>query len=180
MNALKILKEVDCRMDKRIDLTLYGRAAIQLGYRNPPKDTLLSLDVDAIFWNGQAEWLNEQTLFWDVIEQVNQCLASDGLYISHFFTEDQVILKSNWKENRLKLDLPFEMLEVYRLSDIDLLLSKLMRDDPQDLQDALFIIQASHLTERQIREAMKSARIPEVADIQEQYKLASQRLLSNL
>ncbi len=52
MNALIILKELDARLNMPVELTLYGRAAIQLGYPNPPKDALSSLDVDAVFFGS--------------------------------------------------------------------------------------------------------------------------------
>ncbi len=177
MNALTILRALDERVDTSVELTLYGRAAIQLGYRNPPEDVLLSLDVDAVFWIGQAEQLNEQTNFWEAVEEVNRRLSNDGLYISHFFTEDMVVLRACWKEARKVIDAKFSRLKLYRLSDIDLLLSKLMRDDPQDLQDALFIARSARMTSNDIRQAMQDARLPPVPEIEEQFQAASNRLL---
>ncbi len=82
MNAQVILTELDQRLDVAVELTLYGRAAIQLGFPKPPADTFLSLDVDAVLWIGQAEELNETTNFWEAVEQVNQSLGDQGLYIS--------------------------------------------------------------------------------------------------
>lgn len=179
MNALTILRALDERLDASVELTLYGRAAIQLGYRNPPDDVLLSLDVDAVFWIGQAEQLNEETNFWQSIEEVNRTLSKDGLYISHFFTEDMVILRECWKQAREVINLKFSRLNLYRLSDIDLLLSKLMRDDPQDLQDALFIVRSAGLTASDIRQALQDARFPSVPEVVEQFRAASDRLLKH-
>lgn len=178
MNAQIILDELNARLDVPVELTLYGRAAIQLGFPNPPKDTLLSLDVDAVFWLGQAEQLNEKTNFWEAIEQVNHVLSSRGLYISHFFTEDMVILRPNWREERKKIQGAWSNLALYRLSDLDLLLSKLMRDDPQDQQDAQFIIEAASLNRAAVENALQKARIPDIAEVREQFQLASQRLMS--
>lgn len=146
MNAMKIVTALDECLNASVDLTLYGRAAIQLGYPNPPSETLLSMDVDAVFWLGQAEVLNATTNFWTAVEKVNADLGEQGLYISHFFPEDMVILRPNWREKRVSIDLPLDQLVLYRLSDLDLLLSKLMRDDPQDQEDALFIVYAAHVT----------------------------------
>ncbi len=177
MNAQIILQELNERLDVPVELTLYGRAAIQLGFPNPPQDTLLSLDVDAVFWLGQAEQLNEQTNFWEAIDQVNKRLGHQGLYISHFFTEDMVILRPCWREKRCVVASDWDKLVLYRLSDVDLLLSKLMRDDPQDQQDAWFIIQSASLGQADVVRVLGEARVPEIQELKEQFALASQRLL---
>jgi len=180
MNAYKITKELNARLDTTVELTLYGRAAIQLGFPDPPAETLLSLDVDAVFWMDQAEQLNEKTNFWEAVEQVNQLFAEDGLYISHFFDEDMVILRSCWKEKRVSIEMQFDKLLLYRLSDVDLLLTKLMRDDPQDQEDARFIIKAAHLSKNDVIHAMNEACIPNIPELNEQFELASKRLLKQL
>lgn len=180
MNALRILKELDERLDSQVELTLYGRAAIQLGFRDPPEDALLSMDVDAVFWLGQAEALNENSNFWEAVDQVNKALSRDGLYISHFFEENMVILRPAWREFRPRIEAPLEHLTLYRLSDVDLLLSKLMRDDPQDQNDALFIIDTGNLTMDEIRKGLDEARIPDIPELLEQFKAASNRLLRRL
>lgn len=177
MNARVILTELNARLNVAVELTLYGRAAIQLGFPNPPKDALLSQDVDAVFWIGQAEQLNAESNFWEAIEQVNQSLGNQGLYISHFFTEDMVILRPCWRDHRLKIESGWNKLNLYRLSNVDLLLSKLMRDDPQDQQDAWFIVQAASLSRTDVLHALKEARVPKVPELVEQFERASQRLL---
>jgi hypothetical protein len=91
-NAQRILMLLDAQLTSRIDLTLYGRAALHLGFPSAPEEHALSRDVDAVLWLGQAEELSEKTNFWNAIEHVNQELADQELYISHFFTESQVIL----------------------------------------------------------------------------------------
>ena len=177
MNAQLILNELDARLNMPVELTLYGRAAIQLGFKNPPEDALLSMDVDAVFWIGQAEQLNEKTNFWEAVEQVNRALGEQGLYISHFFEEDMVILRPDWKERRAKIESSFRKIDLFRLSDVDLLLSKLMRDDPQDQQDALFITKEAGLSLADIQSAIQRARIPPIPEIIEEFKKASRRLL---
>lgn len=180
MNARLILAELDKRLDSAVELTLYGRAAIQLGFPNPPPDTYLSLDVDAVLWIGQAEELNETTNFWEAVDQVNQSLAEQGLYISHFFTEDMVVLRPGWRSARVKIAGGWTKLRLYRLADMDLLLSKLMRDDPQDQQDALFIVQAAALSREQLDQGLREARLPKIPEVAEQFAAASRRLLSRL
>ncbi len=180
-NAQKLLSALDARLTSRIDLTLYGRAALHLGFpQSSPEEHALSRDVDAVFWLGQAEELNDSTNFWSAIEIVNEELADQELYISHFFTEDQVILTPDWRSQRIRIPGPWEHLDLHRLSDIDLLLSKLMRDDPLDRSDALFIVSSADLSLSDIEQAISEARIPDAPEIHEQFEFASKKLLNAL
>jgi hypothetical protein len=47
-NASRILLCLDRHLDHEVQLILYGRAAIQLGFLNAPEAVARSLDVDAI------------------------------------------------------------------------------------------------------------------------------------
>ena len=179
-NAQRILALLDVRLTSKVELTLYGRAALHLGFPDAPKEYALSRDVDAVLWLGQAEELGEKTNFWDAIEHVNQELADQELYISHFFTESQVILLPDWYRNRVPLEGEWEHLDLYRLGNMDLLLSKLMRDDPIDRADAKFIARVSGLKASALTAAMAEARIPEAPEIHEQFELASVKLLKTL
>ena len=179
-NAKRLLSALDARLTSRIDLTLYGRAALHLGFLQSPEEHALSRDVDAVFWLGQAEELNENTNFWTAIEEVNEELADQELYISHFFTENQVILTPDWRSQRIRISGAWEHLDLHRLSDIDLLLSKLMRDDPLDRSDAIFIVREANLTLPEINQAIANARIPDSPEIQEQFVLSTRKLLEHL
>ena len=103
-NAQRILNGLDEKLTSRVELTLYGRAALHLGFEHPMDDHALSRDVDAVFWMGQAEELSDTTNFWPAIEELNRDLADQELFISHFFTEDQVILRSDWRRHRVRID----------------------------------------------------------------------------
>ena len=174
-NAERLLAAVDERLNASVELTLYGRAALHLGFPNPPPDYALSRDVDAVLWIGQAEELIERTNFWEVIEQVNVMFADQELYISHFFEESQVILTTDWRSKRIQIKGPWKNLNIFRLGNEDLFLSKLMRDDPIDRKDAQFIIEFGPLLPEQIRLAIRSARIPPVPEIAEQFERCSRR-----
>jgi hypothetical protein len=177
-HAAQILAAIDARLNAAVELTLYGRAALALGFAQAPPEFALSRDVDAVLWVGQAEELKQHTNFWEIIEQVNEDLAGQELYISHLFTEDQVILRPDWRAHRVPLKGSWQRLTVLRLGDIDLLLSKLMRDDPIDRADALFIVRAAKLTPSQIEQAIRQARVPGLSEIREQFALACQKLLA--
>lgn len=177
-NAGLIIKTLDDLLNATVELTLYGRAAFQIGFKEGIEHEFLqSRDVDAVLWLGQAEELNEQTNFWEAVDETNRRLADHELYISHFFTEDQVVLQPDWRAHRVGLQGSWSHLSLYRLGDLDLLLSKLMRNDPLDQRDALFLARHAGLPRENIERAVRSARIPAVPEIQDQFTLASKAFL---
>jgi len=179
-HAQRILSALDAKLNAGVELTLYGRVALLLGFPNPPNEFAGSRDVDAVLWVGQAEALNDTTNFWDAVRQVNEELAEDDLYISHFFTEDQVVLRPCWREQRERLSGEWSNLSLYRLGNPDLLLSKLMRDDPIDQADARFIVERARFSRADILHAIREARVPSAAEVEEQFRAASARLLAGL
>lgn len=176
-HAELILRQLDSRLNAPVELTLYGRAALQLGFADPLPEYALSRDVDAVLWIGQAEELAETSNFWEAVEDVNRLYAERDLYISHFFEEDQVILRPDWRQHRLRIGGEWSCLTLFRLGDLDLLLSKLMRDDPVDLADARFIVARAGLGRAEIENACREARVPEIAEIRQCFARCIQRLL---
>jgi hypothetical protein len=180
INALRILRALDERLNTNVELTLYGRAALQLGFDDPPTEYAMSQDVDAVLWLGQAEELNQTTNFWRSMDEVNQVLADRGLFISHFFVEDQVILTPEWRSNRIRIPGDWQKLVLYRLGDEDLLLSKLMRDDPIDQADARFIVSRAGMAKDDVERSVQRARVPNIPEIAEQFERATRRLLDSI
>lgn len=176
-HAQTILDLLDSKLTSRVELTLYGRAALQLGFEHPPHECAFSQDVDAVLWLGQTEHLLETSNFWDALEQVNDELRGHELYMSHLFEEDQVILTPEWRTSRSPLSGAWQHLDLYRLGNIDLLLSKLMRHDPIDRHDARFIAQAANLTSEVVQAAIKRARVPDVPEIREEFEICSADIL---
>lgn len=172
-NAEKLLSRLDCLLENEVDLTLYGRAALLLGFTAPPADFALSLDVDAVLWIGQAEALERHSNFWEALEQVNLEFEEDGLYMTHLFDEDQVVLRKNWVHERVVVSLPYDHLKLYRLADADLMLSKLMRYDPTDLDDLAFIIRNAGFSPVEVGRILKQARLPDSIEIHEQVQLCT-------
>lgn len=180
-NPEKILGLLDRYLDTPVELTLYGRAALLLGFERPDPVFAMTCDVDAVFWIGQGQELLESTNFWEAVDRVNRELAVDRLFISHFFEESQVILTPGWKMDRVSISIDFfQNLNLYRLSDHDLLLSKLMRDDPQDRSDAKFICQQAGFGLNDVTGFIRQARVPEEIEIVEQFRIASEKLLKEL
>ncbi len=170
-NAEKILNRLDELLDAPVELTLYGRAALLLGYAKPKQEYALSLDVDGVFWIGQAEELERNGNFWEALAQINEEFEDDGLYMTHLFDEDQVVLRPNWREARVLIARPFRLLTLYRLADADLLLSKMMRYDPTDLGDLAFIVGQSGYAPAEVAGIIEKARLPDSEEIREQVVL---------
>ncbi len=179
-HALAILEALDQRLNGPVELSLYGRAALQLGFPDPPADCAVSHDVDAVFWTGQAEALASSSNFWEAVEAVNHELAERGLYISHFFQEDQVVLTPEWRTQRQPIVGAWQHLNLYRLGNGDLLLSKLMRDDPIDHADACFIASRAGFSAEDVHRLLGQARVPDIPEIAEHFERASRRLLEEL
>jgi len=177
-HAETLLYALDQKLNHPAELTLYGRAALHLGFPNAPVECALSRDIDAVLWIGQAELLAEQGNFWEAVAEVNKAFADQDLYISHFFEESQVILTPEWKDRRAPISGHWKNLTISRLGDQDLFLSKLMRDDPIDRSDALCIAKESGMTPETVRETIRRARIPSIPEIREQFDLCCQRILA--
>lgn len=178
--AHRILGELDSRLNSPVELTIYGRAAFFLGFPDPPPQFSQSLDVDAILWLGQADELDAKTNFWEALEETNLALESQGFYMSHLFEEDQVILTAGWRAQRVAIAGEWKWLNLTRLSDKDLFLSKLMRDDPQDREDALFIVRRNGWNEGDIKVFFEEALVPDLQEIRDEFEKASDALLGCL
>ncbi len=176
-NAETILAVLDRHLTTRVELTLYGRAALQLGFPEPLSEYAQSMDVDGVLWLGQAEELLHGGNFWTAVDLTNRELAPQGLYISHFFEESQLILTSSWRQQRVPIQGQWNHLCLLRLGDKDLFLTKLMRYDPIDVADAQFILDRSGMTRKDIRDLISSACLPNIAEIKEQFALCSKRFL---
>lgn len=174
-NASRILILLDGYLHAPVELTLYGRAALQLGFSSPRPEFASSLDVDGVLWTGQAEELAQSTDFWQAVARVNGALAASQLYISHFFEESQIVLTPEWRQQRVAIPGSWRRLSLYRLGDGDLLLSKLMRYDPQDLDDARFIVERAGFSREDVRAWIGRARIPDSPEIREQFHLCAGR-----
>jgi hypothetical protein len=176
-NAQKILAALDAKLNKPVELTLYGRAAFVLGFKNAPREFARSKDIDAILWIGQADELARTTNFWEAIEEVNREFRNQELYISHLFEEDQVILTSKWRDQRVRINQAWSKLRVCRLGDVDLFLSKLMRNDPQDIADAQFVANRAGWSQDTIARIIDSARVPDIPEIREQFVICTAHFL---
>ena len=173
-NAERILATLDQRLDHEVSLVIYGRAAIALGFENPPDAVKLTLDVDGIIPVSQVAVFRADSNFWDAQEATNRELVKDGLYITHLFEADQVFLRRDWEPQLVPITRPpTRWLRLFRPATLDLILTKMMRgDDPQDLADIAFLIRHDHLTLAQIEIAFAEAVIPDLVELRDAFERA--------
>lgn len=173
-NASLILQTLDEHLDHSVRLVLYGRAALQLGFANPPQGVAQSKDVDCIIPVTDLETLTTDEGFWNAQEATNLKLRPLGLYITHLFSEDQVFLRQKWEQFIEPLTKPrLRNLRLFRPAAIDLVLSKMMRgNDPQDMADAEFMIRHDRITEPQLLEAFAQMKPIELVELRDAFAKA--------
>ena len=160
-NPLRILQAVDSRLHQPVELFLYGRAAVALGFKDPPASASHTLDVDGIIPRDTDDQYGPGADWWQAIEGANEELAGEGLYLTHLFDEAQVILRPNWREQALTLEIPgLRFIAPRRPATIDLILTKMMRgpDDTEDMADVRFYLEREpSLGTEELRVAFMSA-----------------------
>ncbi len=171
-NASRILTTLDGHLDHPVRLILYGRAAIQLGFPTPPDSIARSLDVDAIIPMSQTEALTADDGFWAAQDQTNRNLQSEGLYITHLFPADMVILRRCWEDHLVRLPRPAtRWLELWRPATVDLVLTKMMRGlDELDLADARYLIETDRIPRTCLADAMEQALVPPFPEIEASFR----------
>ena len=175
-NPLEILRTLDRHLTRPVELTLFGRSALALGYPEPKPEYGATLDVDGIIPITGPE---PDTDFWLAQQATNAELKKRGLYITHLFSELDIILQPDWIQRRTFLEtLSFKNLKVFRPATIDLVLTKMARGDDQDLSDIRFLLQREPLSKEGLRTAFARARVPEVSEIRELFDKAQHRVLT--
>lgn len=170
----RLLLALDEALDHRVQLIIYGRSALWLGYENPPAAAAATHDVDAIIPIEQVQPLADDLRFWDARDAVNTRFKSEGLYITHLFPETEVFLRREWLKEivpitRLKLN----HIGLFRPATLDLVLTKMMRgNDEQDMADAQFIIHHDRITRLQILEAFRQMNPIELVELREAFERA--------
>jgi hypothetical protein len=171
-NPLRILKTVDQHLTLPAEITLFGRAALALGYSPAPAHFHNTKDVDGILPLSWLQPPDEHEDFWQAVQLANSELEPDGLYLTHLFREVDVILQPDWLDRRVRIDVDLKKLVVFRPATIDLILTKMARADDDDLQDIQFLIRAESLKGDQLEAAFARARVPDVPEIQELFNRA--------
>jgi hypothetical protein len=184
-NPTEVILTLDRELDHEVNLVLYGRAALYLGFADAPAEFGTTQDVDGIIPLAQLPDLMEDHRFWDAQERTNRILEPRGLYITHLFCEDQVFLRPDWELHLVPVSRPTtQWLRLFRPHAVDLILTKMMRgNDPQDLEDIAFIVRKSRVTLAEMETACQQVRIPEIPELraafQQALPIVREILLSN-
>jgi len=121
-NASSILTAFDRHLDHETRLIVYGRAAIQLGYDDPPPETARSLDVDGLIPEEEVAALVTDEGFWNAQTTTNEELRPLGLYITHLFQSNQVFLRDDWLLHLVPITRPpLRFLRLFRPATLDLI-----------------------------------------------------------
>jgi hypothetical protein len=177
-NPLRILTTLDEHLASPAEITLFGRAALALGYSKAPDHFHNTQDVDGILPLAWLQPPDEHQDFWQAVQLTNLELEPDGLYLTHLFREVDVILQPDWLDHRLRLDVILRKLVVFRLATIDLILTKMARADDDDLQDIRFLLRQEPLTRDQLETAFARARVPDAPEIRELFNRARPKVLA--
>jgi hypothetical protein len=121
-NPEKILRLLDSKLAKPMELTIYGRAALALGFAHPKADFLSTKDVDAVIPICTLDAFRENDEFWNAQEEINKELEPHGLYMTHLFTDADVIIRPDWTEHRVPISMDFRNLRLYRPEDVNFLI----------------------------------------------------------
>lgn len=167
----RILRTLDGHLLTPTRLILYGRAALALGYPDPRPEFHATLDVDAILPEVEMAGIDADEQFWSAVERTNDELQDSGLYLTHLFTDSQVILRPDW----LTMIVPIQFsglnwLTLFRPATEDLLLTKMMRVDPQDRDDLRFLLQQPDWNHSGLEAVLETARIPDVPEIRKAFE----------
>jgi hypothetical protein len=117
-NPLRILHTLDRHLTAPAELTVFGRAALVLGYPGAPSCFAATRGVDAIL---PVQWLaaaDGNLDFWQAQQKTNAELEPSGLYITHLFRELEIILTPDWLARRVPLSLGLARLRVFRPSTL--------------------------------------------------------------
>ncbi len=177
-NPARILRTLDRHLTAPTELTLFGRAALVLGYSAAPSAMTATHDVDAILPLSWIEAEDQNMDFWQAQQRTNAELEPDGLYLTHLFRELDVILSPDWLTHRVPIPLAFRHLTLFRPATLDLILTKMARADENDLDDIRFLLSQEPLSGHQLRAAFSRARVPDVPEIRELFLAAQPKVLA--
>ena len=177
-NPLRILQTLDRHLSTPAEMTIFGRAALALGYPGSSSTFATTQDVDAILSLTRLDAEDQNFDFWQAQQHTNTELEPEGLYVTHLFGELDIILQPDWLERRVPIHLELQRLAVFRPTTLDLILTKMARGDEQDLADIRFLLQQEKFTSDQLRSGFQRARVPDVPEIRELFYNTQSKVLS--
>src|SRR5450759_5267259 len=168
-NAERILRCLDRHLTKPVELVIYGRAALALGFQSPQVEHTASADVDAVVSINELSLLQDNEDFWNAQASVNAELEKDGLYFTHIFTDQDVIIRDGWEGRKVPIRMEFNNIRLFRPATAALILTKMMRDDPQDLADIKFMMLRDPSVIAILDQVIREAKVPAIPELNEQF-----------
>jgi len=175
-NPLRILTALDAHLTKPSRIVVYGRSALALGYLEGDKFAV-TMDVDGILPETEMAAIEADEQFWAAVDLTNRELEPSGLYITHLFSDHQVILRPDWLDHVVSISCGLTKLSIFRPHVLDLILTKMMREDPQDLADICFLLDREAVSRNDLIGAFDQARVPAIEEIRIAFAANQQRVL---
>lgn len=180
-NPLRILQTLDRHLHGPFVLYVYGRSALALGFPLAPAAMHATMDVDAILPARDILAIEANEDFWRAQGLTNTELGESGLYFTHLFEDRQVILTPDWLARVVRLPSDsLKHLSLHRPATEDLILTKMMRIDPQDREDIEFLLKQADLSKERLKYALETSIIPAVSEIKKAFEENKKWLLQQL
>lgn len=129
-----------------------------------------TMDVDVIVPRIEVASLDANDSFWQALEKTNQQLESEQLYLTHIFVEEQVILSPNWASRRVSIPSEnYTHIVLQRPSIHDLILTKMMRVDPEDRADVKSLYQKVDSHNFNWNLWFQTAHVPDILELKEAF-----------
>ncbi len=156
--AQLILETLDRHLHGPGTIRLLGGAALTLAYGLDRTTE----DVDLLQDDAEMTALIEAAEFGEALQATNLELEPRGLYLTHIWGPEQLILSAGWRSRCRSVTLPtLKRLRVEALGPADLLISKLARADDGDLRDMEYLL-STHTTVVEVDLLVPSIVVPDV------------------
>lgn len=156
--AAVILETLDRHLRGPAEIRLLGGGALTLAYGHERSTE----DVDLLQDDAEIEAMLETADFGHALDDTNAELEPRGLYLTHIWGPEQLILADGWRERCRQVDMrTLTRLRVTALSPADLIISKLVRADDGDVADMEFLLR-THTTRAEVERLLDAVRIPEL------------------
>jgi hypothetical protein len=153
-----ILQTLDRHLRGPGTVRLLGGAALTLGYGLDRTTE----DVDLLQDDAEVRVLIDAADFGEALHATNTELEPRGLYLTHIWGPEQLILAEGWRDRCREVPLAgLKRLRLQTLGPADLAISKLARADAGDLKDIEFLL-SGHTTVAEVQTLLQRLQVPEV------------------
>lgn len=156
--AALILETLDRHLKGPATIRLLGGGALTLAYGLERSTE----DVDLLQDDAEIEAMLETADFGHALDDTNAELEPRGLYLTHIWGPEQLILADGWRERCREVSLANLLrLRVTALGPADLIISKLVRADDGDVADMAFLLR-THAGRDEVERLLEDVRIPDL------------------